>query len=177
MSAFLPAPLTIVVVSFSIRTFLARPSMLMVTFSSLIPRSADIIWAPVRMAMSCSIALRRSPKPGAFTAATFSPPRFRFLARDHAVVADLLHGIGQETADLGVAVGRNGRDLGDLVVRRDFFRVLLEIGDQRLDRAVDTALEVHRVHAGGDGFRALFHDRLRQHGGGGGAVANPVGGP
>ena len=107
----------------------------------------------------------------------FGQQRLRLLDRDHAIVADLLHGIGQETADLGVAVGRNGRDLGDLVVRCDFFRVLLELSDQRLDRAVDTALEVHRVHAGGDGFRALFHDRLRQHGGGGGAVANPVGGP
>ena len=30
---------------------------------------------PVRMAMSSSMALRRSPKPGAFTAATFRPPR------------------------------------------------------------------------------------------------------
>jgi len=31
--------------------------------------------AGLRIAMSSSIALRRSPKPGAFTAATFSPPR------------------------------------------------------------------------------------------------------
>ena len=30
---------------------------------------------PVRIAMSSSIALRRSPKPGAFTAAALSPPR------------------------------------------------------------------------------------------------------
>ena len=40
MSAFLPAPLTIVVFSFSIITFLARPSMSSVTFSSLMPRSS-----------------------------------------------------------------------------------------------------------------------------------------
>jgi hypothetical protein len=40
MSAFLPAPLTIVVFSFSIITFLARPSMFSVTFSSLMPRSS-----------------------------------------------------------------------------------------------------------------------------------------
>ena len=32
-------------------------------------------WPPVRMAMSSSIALRRSPKPGAFTAQTCSVPR------------------------------------------------------------------------------------------------------
>jgi hypothetical protein len=30
---------------------------------------------PVRIAMSSSIALRRSPKPGALTAATLMPPR------------------------------------------------------------------------------------------------------
>ena len=33
---------------------------------------------PVRTAMSCSIALRRSPYPGAFTAATFRMPRSLF---------------------------------------------------------------------------------------------------
>ena len=36
---------------------------------------SEISWPPVRMAMSSSMALRRSPKPGAFTAATFRPPR------------------------------------------------------------------------------------------------------
>src|SRR5881392_1288053 len=73
MSAFLPAPPTIVVFSLSIITFLARPSILIVTFSSLIPRSAETIVPPVRIAMSSSMALRRSPKPGALTAATLSP--------------------------------------------------------------------------------------------------------
>ncbi len=63
------------VFSFSIRTFLARPSMASVTDSSLMPRSSAIIWPPVRIAMSSSMALRRSPKPGAFTAATLRPPR------------------------------------------------------------------------------------------------------
>jgi hypothetical protein len=57
------------------RTRLARPSMSSVTFSSLMPRSSEITWPPVRIAMSSSMALRRSPKPGALTAATFRPPR------------------------------------------------------------------------------------------------------
>src|SRR5690606_7476264 len=34
--------------------------------------------------------------------------------------------------------------------------------------------EVHRVHAGGDGFRAFLDNGLRQNGGGGGAVASLV---
>ena len=77
MSAFLPAPLTMVVFSLEISTFLALPSMSMVTFSSLMPRSSEITVPPVRMAMSSSMALRRSPKPGALTAATLRPPRRR----------------------------------------------------------------------------------------------------
>src|ERR1700733_2272587 len=36
--------------------------------------------AAVRIPMSSSIVLRRSPKPGAFTAATFRPPRSLFTA-------------------------------------------------------------------------------------------------
>jgi hypothetical protein len=46
-----------------------------VAFSSVRPVSSEITVAPVRMAMSSSMALRRSPKPGALTAATFRMPR------------------------------------------------------------------------------------------------------
>src|SRR3954462_742766 len=52
MSGFLPAPSMIVVFSFSMRTRLARPSMSSVTFSSLMPRSSEIVWPAVRTAMS-----------------------------------------------------------------------------------------------------------------------------
>ena len=38
-------------------------------------------WPPVRMAISCSISLRRSPKPGALTHTTFSVPRRRLTIR------------------------------------------------------------------------------------------------
>src|SRR5437016_13643076 len=40
-----------------------------------------------------------------------------------------------------------------------------------LDREVDAALEVHRVHAGGDRLGAFLHDRRGEHRCGGGAVA------
>ena len=36
---------------------------------------------PVRIAMSCSMALRRSPNPGAFTAETCRVPRSLFTTR------------------------------------------------------------------------------------------------
>jgi hypothetical protein len=45
------------------------------TFSSLMPRSSLRNLPPVRMAMSSIMALRRSPKPGAFTAQTWIVPR------------------------------------------------------------------------------------------------------
>jgi hypothetical protein len=43
------------------------------------------------------------------------------------------------------------------------------------DRLVDAALQIHRVHAGGDGFHAFADDGLGQHGRGGGAVAGDIG--
>ena len=100
----------------------------------------------------------------------------RLLDRDHALVADLLHRLGDHLADLAVAIGRDRADLGDLGVGRDLFRALLDVLDDRLDRHVDAALQVHRVHAGGDRLGALAHDRLGQHGRRGRAVAGEVAG-
>ncbi len=97
-----------------------------------------------------------------------------FLDRDHAFIADLVHGFGKDTADLLIAIGRNGRDLRDLAVRHDLLGVRFQIGDHGPDRQVDAALEVHRVHARTDGLGALAHDGLGQHRGGGGAVAGLV---
>ena len=57
-----------------------------------------------------------------------------------------------------------------------FFERLLDVLDDGLDREVDAALQVHRVHAGGDRLGALADDRLGQHGRGGGAVAGQVAG-
>src|SRR5208283_1747163 len=66
---------TMVVLSLSMVSFLAWPRSLTWTFSSLMPRSSVMALPPVRMAISCNMALRRSPKPGALTAATCSVPR------------------------------------------------------------------------------------------------------
>ena len=98
------------------------------------------------------------------------------LDRDDALVADLLHGLGDLGADLGVAVGGDGADLGDLVVGRDLLGLGLQLGDDGGDGQVDAALEVHRVGAGGNRLGAFADDRLGEHGGGGGAVAGDVGG-
>ncbi len=49
-----------------------------------------------------------------------------------ALVADLLHGVGKEFADFRVAVGRDGADLGDFLVRGDLLGILDEVGDRVL---------------------------------------------
>ncbi len=95
--------------------------------------------------------------------------------RDHAVFADLLHGLADDVADFRVGVGGDGADMGD--------GVALDGLGQRVDGLdglggglVDAALELHGVGAGGDVLDALAVDGLGQHGGGGGAVAGDVGG-
>src|SRR5437764_14006466 len=104
----------------------------------------------------------------------FGLQRLGFFNRGDALVADLLHGISQELADFGVAVGGDGADLGDFLVRGDLLGVFHEVGDHGFNSQIDTALEVHRVHAGGNGLRAFTNDRSREHGCGGGAVAGRI---
>src|SRR5437879_2235266 len=52
----------------------------------------------------------------AFDNLEFGLERLGFLNRDDALVADLLHGVGEELADFRVAIGGDGADLGDLLV-------------------------------------------------------------
>src|SRR5471030_1182421 len=49
--------------------------------------------------------------------------------------------------------------------------------DDCFNREVDTALEIHRVHAGGYRLAAFAHNRCGQNGRGGGAVAGLIGSP
>src|SRR5208283_2306665 len=67
------------------------------------------------------------------------------LDRDYALIADLLHRLGDLRADEAVAIGRDRADLGDLVVGGDLLRVGLEVVNDRLDAQIDATLEVQRV--------------------------------
>src|SRR5206468_126413 len=93
---------------------------------------------------------------------------------DDAFVADLFHGAGDHLTNFGVAVRRDGADLGDLAVGRDLLGGGLDLFDDLGDRLVDAALQVHRVHAGGHRLQTFGDDGLRQHGRGRGAVAGLV---
>ncbi len=96
------------------------------------------------------------------------------LHRDDAVLADLLHGVGDLVADLHVVVGGDRGDVGDLVLLLDLLGILLDLLDGELDGLVDAALEAHRIHAGGDGLEAFLDHGVGEDGGGGGAVAGDV---
>ena len=95
------------------------------------------------------------------------------LDGDDAFLADLVHRLGDHLADRGVA-GRDGGRRSDLLLG---LHVLGELGQflaHPLDRRLDAPLERHRVGARGDVAQALADQRLRQHGGRGGAVTRDV---
>ncbi len=96
------------------------------------------------------------------------------LDRYDALVADLLHRVGDHLADRLVAVGCDRADLGHFGGFLNLLRTLGDVLHRFADREVDAALEVHRVHAGRDQLGALADDRLGENGGGGGAVAGGV---
>ena len=97
-----------------------------------------------------------------------------FLDRDDAFVADLLHGLGDHVADLLLAIGGDGADLDDFFGRLDLLDRFLRSSTVVRHGEVDAALQIHRVHAGGNRLGAFAHDRLGEHAGGGGAVAGHV---
>src|SRR5205823_14110719 len=95
------------------------------------------------------------------------------LDGDDTVLANLVHRVGDQLADLGV-LGRDGRHVGDVVVALDGYRELLDLVDDGLDRLLDSDLQLHRVGARGDVAEALVDHGLGQDRGGRGAVAGHV---
>src|SRR6266513_748040 len=100
--------------------------------------------------------------------------RFAVLDGDHAFLADLVHRIGDDLADVGVRVGGNRADLGNFLRGGAGLGDLLQLLDHGDHRLVDAALQVHRVHARGDELHALAHDGLGENGCGRGAVTGHV---
>jgi hypothetical protein len=102
--------------------------------------------------------------------------RLAVLDGDDAFLADLVHRVGDDPADVFVAVRRDRSDLGDFLAGRRRLGLLLELLDERRDGLVDAALEVHRVHPRGDVLHAFADDRLGEHRRRGRAVAGDVAG-
>ncbi len=92
---------------------------------------------------------------------------------DDAVLADLVHHLGDDLADLciGRADRRDGRDLLAVVHGPG---LLGDLVDDHGDGLLDAALDDHRVGAGGDDPEALSDHRLAEHDRGGRPVAGDV---
>ena len=102
--------------------------------------------------------------------------RLAFLDGDDAVLADLVHGLGDDLADGGVVVGGDGGDVFEVLLVLDGNGGLLEPFDDVLDGLVHATFHEHGIDAADDGAEALVVDRLGQDGRGGGAVAGHVAG-
>ena len=100
--------------------------------------------------------------------------RFRLFDRDDSLVPDLLHRFGDHPADLAVVIGGYRSDLLDFVVCRNLLGAFFDILDDGIHSLVDTALQIHRVHPGGDRLGAFAHDRMSEHGRGRRAVAGQI---
>ena len=95
------------------------------------------------------------------------------LDGDDTFLADLVHRLGDELADGGVS-GGDRRGGGDLLLGLDVLGRREQVLGDGVDGLLDALLQGHRVRAGGDVAQTLAHERLGQHGGGGGAVTRDV---
>src|SRR5690606_20738691 len=98
-----------------------------------------------------------------------------FFNGDDAFFTDFFHRVGDDVADVVVAVGGDRTDLCNRFGISAGGRQFLDLLDGGDNGFVDTALEVHRVGASGNRLQAFDNDRLRQNGSGGGAVTGGVG--
>lgn len=96
------------------------------------------------------------------------------LDSDHALLAHLLHGGGDELADMGVTVGGDGSNLGNLLTSGDVTLALLQIFDRRLDRRLNTAAQVHGVASSSDVLDRLGEDGTGEDSSGGGTVTSKL---
>ncbi|MCY1243654.1 hypothetical protein D9M72_566780 [compost metagenome] len=109
-SSAVPAPSTMVVLSLVTVMRRAVPSTSRPTESRLRPSSGETTCAPVRVAMSCSMALRRSPKPGALTATTFRVPRMRLTMSVDRASPSTSSAMMNSGLELCSAFSRRGRN-------------------------------------------------------------------
>ena len=110
----------------------------------------------------------------AFNDIEFSLQRLGFFDGDHTVVADALHGFRDHGADFDFTVGGDGADLRHFLVGGNVLGHRVQLVHDLGNGGIDAALEVHRVHAGGNGLGAFVDDGLSQNRRRGGAVTGHV---
>ena len=100
--------------------------------------------------------------------------RLAFLDGDHAVLADLVHGLGNQLADHRVVVGADRADVGDVFRAADRLGHRAEVLDGGVHGLLDAAADGRRVGAGGDVPQSFAEDLAGQHRGRRRAVARQV---
>ncbi len=112
----------------------------------------------------------------AFDDVHFRGQALAFLNRDDAVLADLLHRVGDLPADFLIAVGGNHGDAVNVLLALDLDGELLDVLDHRLNALLDAAADAHGVGAADDVLQTFQVDGLGQDRRRRGAVAGHVGG-
>ena len=95
------------------------------------------------------------------------------LDGDDTLVADLVHGLGDQIAD-GLVTGGDAGGGSDLLFGLDLFGALEQGLGDLLDGLLDTALETERVGAGRNVAQTLANQSLGENGCRGGAVAGDI---
>ena len=110
----------------------------------------------------------------AFHDLEFGLHRLGFFNGDDAILADFVHGFGNQFADGAIAVRGNRANLGDGVAL-DGLRHIFDFFNHAFGRLLNSALKGHRIRAGRNCFQAFPKNRLRQNGRRRGAVTGHVG--
>lgn len=96
------------------------------------------------------------------------------LHGDNTLLANTLHGGGDELANVGVTIGGDGGYLGDLLAGGDRAGVSLKVFNSGLDGSLDTAAQIHRVAASGNVLDGLGEDGAGEDSGGSGTVTSDL---
>ncbi|TLD33253.1 hypothetical protein PspLS_00817 [Pyricularia sp. CBS 133598] len=96
------------------------------------------------------------------------------LDGDDTLLADLLHSVGDHLADVNVAVGRDGGDLGNLLSAGDVALLLVQEVDDGVDGSLDTTAEIHGVAASGNILDGLGEDGAGEDGSRSGTVTGDL---
>ena len=90
--------------------------------------------------------------------------RLSLFNGDCAVLANLVHGIGDDIANLLVPVGRNGGHLLDFVLGLNLLGGLVECHHSRFDSLLNTTLDSDWAGTCGDMLQSVTEDSLSQYG-------------
>ena len=102
--------------------------------------------------------------------------RLGFFDGDHALAADLVHGVGDEFADRQIVVRGNGGHLRRFLAGLDRARQRFQGFDRAFGRPIEAALDVDRARSRHHVAHAIGENRMCQYGRGAGSVTNHVAG-